>query len=194
MPPRLLLLGLLLTVACVHPAPPAPPAAPEPAASAPASAAPTLTPPFSPAQLAAAFPDGTTLRLQITEAGGPPVVQRWVFTGGDAEGTTIQSTVSTPSGTLLKDEGAERSTWVELSRHAAFPAADTTVGDSEVTVAAGHFATWLYTVRATAEDGTPVLKRYHFARTVPGPPVLFTIQQGGTELFRMELLERTGPG
>ena len=94
-------------------------------------------------------------------------------------------------GALLQDEGSSRSTWAELMGHAAFPAAQTTREDASVEVPAGRFDTWLYTVEDSAEDGTPQVKRYHFARNLPGPPVLFTIEQGGAEVFRMALLERT---
>ena len=74
-----------------------------------------------------------------------------------------------------------------------FPAAKTERSDSSIEVPAGRFETWLFTVRDQAKDGTPMVKRYHFAKSMPGPPVLFTIESAGGEVFRMTLLERSAP-
>ena len=51
--------------------------------------------------------------------------------------------------------------------------------------------TWLFTVRDTAEDGGPMVTRRHFAETMPGRPVLLTMERSGVEVFRMTMLERT---
>lgn len=178
----MLLLALALVACAPHPAPPAPPVAEVDA---------TVSPPVTLEQFRAAFPAGTTIRLRIATKGQPTVVQKWVWTQVDEAGCTIASSVYDEKGELLKDEGESRTTWAELMGHATFPAAKTTKTDGAIGVPAGTFATWVYTVQAAAEDGTPQVKTYHFAQTMPGPPVLFTIQQGGEEIFRMTMIERT---
>ena len=40
-------------------------------------------------------------------------------------------------------------------------------------------------------DGVPHYRKFHFAKTLPGPPVLFVEEENGEEVFRMTLLERT---
>ncbi|MFN7145544.1 MAG: hypothetical protein ACK4YP_17345 [Myxococcota bacterium] len=191
------MLPLLLALACA-PKPAAPeapaadaPAAPEaPAAEVPAAPAPegeTVSPPVTLEEFRAAFPAGTTIRLGVQVAGQPPLEERWEWTAVDAEGGTMRSTTLGPDGSVLQEAEA-RVLWTDLMGHARFPADRTVVTDSRVTVPAGTFETWLYTV--TGDDPTEI-RRYHFAREMPGPPVLFTIETAGTEVFRMEVLERT---
>lgn len=179
----MLLLALALLACAPHPAPPEAPAAEE--------AAGTVSPPVTLEQFRAAFPVGTTIRLRLAAKGQPTVVQTWVWTAVDETGCTIASTVHDEAGALLKDEGESRATWAELMGHATFPAARTVRTDGAVAVPAGTFPAWVFTVQDAAEDGTPQVKTYHFAKTMPGPPVLFTIQQGGEEVFRMTTIERT---
>lgn len=190
------MLPLLLALACApKPTPPEAPAAPTPPAEAPAAEPPpaeapegeTVSPPVTLDQFRAAFPAGTTIRLRVQVAGSPPLEERWEWTAVDPEGGTMRSTTYAPDGTVLQEAEA-RTPWTELMGHARFPADRTVATDSTVTVPAGTFETWLYTV--TGEDPTEV-RRYHFAKEMPGPPVLFTIESAGTEVFRMEMLERT---
>jgi hypothetical protein len=144
-------------------------------------------------ELRAGIPQGTRIRLGIAVAGQPTVEQRWEFVKVDAQGATIASQVYSEAGELLQDEGTGTSTWEELYRHADFPAATTTREESSVEVPAGKFDTWLYTVPKVGEDGSPEVHRYHFAKAMPGPPVLYTAERGGSEFFRMTMLERTAP-
>lgn len=144
-------------------------------------------------ELRAGIPTGTRIRLGIEVAGQPPVEQRWHFVACDASGATIASQTWSPAGELIADEGQGTSTWSELYRHADFPASATVRVESSVDVPAGHFDTWLYTVLKQGADGKPEVHRYHFARTMPGPPVLYTAEREGVETFRMTMLERTHP-
>lgn len=138
-----------------------------------------------------ALPTGSHIRLSIWSAGQPTVLQDWTFTECTEESTTIRSKVLTEAGELLVDEGSSRSPWTELHQHAAFPAASTTRIESSVDVPIGHYDTWLYTVQAVGDDGVPIIKRFHFARTLPGPPVLYTMERQGVEVFRMTMVERS---
>jgi hypothetical protein len=169
------------------------PGAPPVPAPAPADA---IAPrPFTLEELRAGLPVGTRLRLRIRKAGEPEREERWEVTSADAEGCVIASQVYDAAGQLVSDEGSARSTWVELNEHATFPAARTVKEASTVEVPAGRFDTWLYTVVGTpGEGGADFVKRYHFARNLPGPPVSFTIVDGKGTVLEMTLLERSGPG
>ncbi len=156
------------------------------------AAAPThVSPPFSAAELRAGIPAGTEMRFRVESAGAPPVIQHWVFTGTDAEGCTIAARVLAEDGTLIKDEGSGTSRWAELESHAHFPLATTTRTDSSVDVPAGHFDTWLFVVRP--EDPEAPVRKYQFARELPGPPVWMEVTKGGSLVTRMVLLSRTQP-
>lgn len=41
------------------------------------------------------------------------------------------------------------------------------------------------------DDGVMLVKRCDFAKTLPGPPALFTIERQGEEIFRMTMIERS---
>jgi hypothetical protein len=140
--------------------------------------------------LRAGFPDGSELKFRIAKNGEATRIEHWVFHPVDAEGATIASRVLDESGAVVKAEETGIAPWSELLAHASFPAADTTLESSSVTVPFGAFETWLYTVRRKGEDGGEELSRYHFGKTVPGPPLLFTTERAGAEVFRMEQIER----
>ncbi len=147
-----------------------------------------LTPsPFGPDALRAAFPVGSLVRLRIRKAGEAETVERWDVTAADDAGMTIASKVYNADGTLLRDEGTGTSTWAELTTHGQFPFAQTVKEDSSVDVPAGHFETWLYTVIDAEKD---TVSRYHFAKTLPGPPVLFSVVAGKGTVLEMALVER----
>ncbi|MDP2310026.1 MAG: hypothetical protein Q8P18_28670 [Pseudomonadota bacterium] len=180
--------------------------APHPVASTAATstaAAPapdTISPPVTLDQFRAAFSVGTRIRLSIAASGAPIIEQRWTWTAVDDIGCTIATTLHDETGAPMpadpaapSDQGPLRHEWAELMGHAVFPAARTTMIESTVDVPAGHFATWLYTVQDTEADGTQKVTRYHFAQTMPGPPLLMITEVGGVEVFRMTMLERTQP-
>jgi hypothetical protein len=168
---------LAFLLACPHPPAPTPvawvqtggPEVPTPAPAPEGALAPRL---FDAAALRAGLPLGTWIRLRVQVAGGPTVEQRWDFVAVSEAGATIRSRVYGTDGTLLTDEGAGESAWSELEQHASFPAARTVREEGSVTVPAGRFDTWNYTVIGTeAEGGRDFVKRYAFAKTLPGPPV-----------------------
>ncbi len=195
------MLLLPLFLACAHPSP-----SPVSGVVAPSSSAATSTPtpsasaeealaprPFPSAALAAGIPQGTKIRLGIEQAGQPTVEQRWEFTKCTADAATIASKVYDTNGTLLTDEGEATTPWTELEKHASFPAAATTRTDDTIDGPLGHLDTWLYTVTVPGDDGIMLVKRYEFSKTMPGPPVLFTTERQGEEIFRMTMLERSTP-
>lgn len=176
-----------LLLACAH-APISQMGGPETPTVAPAPDGALAPNPFTVDQLRGAFSAGMRIRLLMRTAGEPDFEERWTITAADTSGMTIASQRYSPDGTLLEDEGSGTSTWEELHTHADFPANQTVRESSSVDVPAGHFETWLYTVVDPAAD---TVKRYHFAKDLPGPPVKFTIQQGKGTVFEMTLLERT---
>ena len=176
-----------LLLACAH-APIAQTGGPETPTVAPAPAGELAPNPFTAEQLRNAFPVGTHIRFRIRSAGEPDVEERWTITAADASGMTIASQIFAADGTLVEDQGSGTSTWEEFHHHADFPASQTVREESSVDVPAGHFDTWLYTVVDPASD---TVKRYHFSKTLPGPPVFFSIQKGKGTVFEMILLERT---
>lgn len=150
----------------------------------------TVSPPITLGAFRAAFPAGTTIRVRMQSKGQPAVESLWHWLSVDAEGGMLQSQLYSEDGTLLEDQGSTSVPWQELLGHAKFPRDQTVVSRSQVEVPAGHFETTLYTVTKPGEDGVMERSSYHFLDYLPGPPVLYTIEREGVEVFRMQLIER----
>jgi hypothetical protein len=83
---------------------------------------------------------------------------------------------------------------VQLRDHAAFPAERTTRTEASCRVQAGSYECWEYVVeQGEGEDGRPIVSRFWFAHSKPGPPVLMETLHGGTRVLRMELVEERRP-
>ncbi len=158
---------------------------------APAAGSEHLRPPFTADELRAGLPVGTELVLRVEQADKPTLLQRWDFVAADESGCTIHSRILTEDGSLQTDAGKGTSTWAELEAHAHFPADRSTRADSTVTVTGGTFETWLFVVQPD-KPGGPV-KKFHFAKTMPGPPVLMEVIRGDETLMKMELVSRKEP-
>lgn len=138
---------------------------------------------FTVEQLRAGTPQGRVIELRIEAAGKPTIIDRWDFVAVDEVGATIRSVTRDEAGAVIAED-VGTSTWAELHAHGAFPAATTTVEDGvDLSVPAGTFMTRLYTV--TDGDTT---RRFWFAVDLPGPPVQFTTEQGGTLVLRASML------
>ena len=143
--------------------------------------------PFSVEQLRSGFAVGTKIRLAINAVGEPERFEQWDITATDASGMTIASRSYAADGSLLKDDGSGTSTWEELRMHAVFPASQTVREEVKLTTDLGEFDCWLYTVVDPQSD---TVKRLWFAKTLPGPPLLFTIVAGKGTVFEMRTVGR----
>jgi hypothetical protein len=197
------MLLLLVLAGCMpHPVdPPAPDtSAPVPAVATPAVPAVSapadsgmLPTPYSAEQIRDNHRDGTVIRMRMEPLGAAPFEEAWTFVKGDATSVTIESRVVGPAGAEARGDPAqataEPATWAELRDHAAFPAAATKRGEGTITVPAGTFQAWVYTVT----DPQGMVTVFHFAKDEPGPPVLMVATKGGQEVYRMTMLSRVEP-
>lgn len=178
---RVLLLVLLAGLGgCAH-------AKPDTAALVAAAIAPR---PFTAEQIRAGMPAGERIRYRMERLGQPPTEEEWTVTAATPERCTIRSMVYDPTGKLVEDQGEETSTWEQLMAHATFPSRSTERTEGEIEVPAGKYPAWLYTVTEPGKGGAVEVRRYAFAKDMPGPPVKFTISAGEQELFSMTLLQR----
>jgi len=142
--------------------------------------------PYTADQIRDAHPSGTVLRFRVTTPAMGVVTQSMLFSESDAEGTTVRQR-NEKDGKLVGEEAVQRAGWQELRDHALFDAEMTTRETASVTVPAGTYDCWLYTMRQVALPG--VVQRLYFAHKKPGPPVLLVTETDGEEVLRMELLE-----
>ncbi|MCA9518388.1 MAG: hypothetical protein KC635_25815 [Myxococcales bacterium] len=145
-------------------------------------------PPFPAAALRDGIHPGQTYLFKITAVGSPEHRLRMRFLETGAEGAVMEraewpATAQGPGESVMGE-----ATWEELESHARYAKENTVVTDSEVTVPAGHFATRLYTVTTTDDEGHTEITRAHFAPAIPGPPVLTEISSDGDIMMTMTLL------
>lgn len=179
---------LLLLLACAAKAPPAP-QAPEDAASIEVSEdTPALTtPPFTPEQIRDGMPVGATYRFAI-ETEGMRLETEWEVLSADEGGCEIRYVNFDPEGAVVRTQEA-RSAWSELASHAAFPAEAAAFSEQALTTALGTYE--VVTVVVTPWDSDPeVTRTFHFAKELPGAPILMTERRGEAETLRFEMLER----
>jgi len=121
-------------------------------------------------------------RLVTSYADGPgaePVRITNHYLSCDDDGAEIQRTEYAPDGSVLEQETG-RTTWLELQRHAAFPADRTTIEPVVLEGPLGPLDCLLYTVTSeSAESAESAVRRSWFATARPGMPVrVETVQDG----------------
>jgi hypothetical protein len=142
-----------------------------------------LPTPFTADEIRQGCPAGRTIRLRVEPASGTPYVRVNRFVECDAEGATIESWVVGDDGEQV-GLAADRSSWLDLQRHAAFPVVGTTVTDEPLELRFGLFACRVYTRAGGA--------RFLFATDLPGMPVRYEIPdgEGGVAVTEMVADER----
>ncbi len=171
--------ALALLAACG----PEPVTAPPPAAPTIAATAPT---PYTAEQIRDGCPAGRAIvfrRASSSRASrrcGAPLR----FVSSSPEAAEIETSMTDDAGAPLGAPERERAPWEELRQHAAFPADRTTIARDTVTTPAGTFECDVYTVRGDGDE----VKRFWFAKTMPGPPVLFVTEKGGARVMTSTLV------
>ena len=143
-----------------------------------------LPTPFSAEEIRVGCPAGRTLRLRVEPRGGAPYERLNRFVDCDAEGATIESWVVGPEGERV-ELSTDRSTWLDLQRHAAFPAATTRRREETLDLPVGRVDCLVY----QRDSGA----RFAFGRGFAGMPVRYEIPDGagGVDITTMVADERT---
>ena len=176
-------------VACANKTKPAEP----PADAARPTAGSGLAPaPFTAPQIRAATKPGRTYRFKMEMLGQRPHIQQIEFIAVSEAGCTTKSTRLDLQGQPLAGAGVSQATWDDLVKHAAYPAAATTIIDEACETPAGKFSCKLYTVESE-DNGARLVRSVWFARSLPGAPVKTLVERGGVVVMRM-VLEAHTPG
>lgn len=128
----------------------------------------TAPTPFSAAEIRAGCPAGRTVVLRVEDADGVHH-RRSHFAAVTAEGATYERAACDADGVVVGDVATMPVTWLDLQRHASFPAAATTRDEDTLHLPLGREACWRYVVRE-GEDVTT----FWFAKGRPGMPVRVT--------------------
>jgi len=143
---------------------------------------PELAPfPYTPEAIHAYCAPGTAVTFEV-HAGESVSRLAFRWTGGDERTAEYDQVVSDAEGRVL-ETSSERTAWVELQRHAAFPGGATTITEERIEGPTGPWECWHYTVR---RDGN--VEHYWFAKHKPGPPVRVRIERDGMPVQTMEMV------
>ncbi len=146
--------------------------------------------PFSAAEIREGCPNGRTTKYRIEMAGKPGVFQVSTFVNGDREATSFEAITLDMKGKQVGEKQTARAKWEELQAHASFPQAMTRISTESHTTPAGTFDCWLYVV-TSEKEGKKEVKRFWFAKSLPGPPICCEQTVNGNRVFRMTLVENT---
>jgi hypothetical protein len=141
--------------------------------------------PYTAEQIRDATHAGRKYVFSVEAAGAPAKRKTMRFLGADASGALIESETSNADGSGVVAEPASHATWGELRDHAQFPKAVVARSETITKTRAGDFACLVYTVRG--KDGETTT--FHFAKNLPGPPVLFSTEKDGKVVMKSELVE-----
>ena len=132
-----------------------------------------LPTPFTAAEIRDATGPGKTIRIRIDLPDGTTATRVNRFSETDADGATLERW-SLPD---RSDLSADRVTWLDLQRHAAFDAATTTVSTESLTTPLGE----VECLRYDSEDGT-----FWFSLAHPGMPVQYESEGVRTTVVDIE--------
>jgi len=132
--------------------------------------------PFTADQIRQATVPGRTWEWAVEEAGQSPSHEIIVFTAandreGDIEDTTL------PGDGRQVTESTPHVPWSALMHHADFPRAATVMTSETITTPAGTFDCLRYDVSRGEAMAT-----FYFAKTLPGPPILFFTEKQGKRI------------
>jgi hypothetical protein len=130
--------------------------------------------PFTADDLRRGCPAGRSIRL-LTETAGAAAVHRLnVFVAADNAEATIERSQTRADGTPLGALVTDHVSWVDLQRHAMFPAAQTTIQTDLLDTPMGVLECLRYTVVADLQTTT-----LWFAVRAPGMPVKSVVSEHG---------------
>lgn len=122
--------------------------------------------PFTADQIRDATDEGKTRRIRIVEADGTTYFRVNTFSDCTDGGALLTRTRFDGDGGPIGEPDASHVTWLDLQRHASFPADRTTIDEVELDGRLGRLAC----LRYTFADGDEV-DVFWFATSMPGMPI-----------------------
>jgi hypothetical protein len=144
--------------------------------------------PFTADEIRAATKVGKAIRRRVDVVGEEPfhLISRYVEC--DEAGATLERSRLSLDGSALAEPEVNRVTWLDLQRHASFPADDTTIESERIETAIGELDCLRYTVRERATDEV-----FWFAKNLPGMPIQQLTRTDGQVVTTVSVVDYTIP-
>ncbi len=146
--------------------------------------------PFTAQEMRDEMVPGFTVQILRQTAGAGDRFELWRVLEADAESVVIESCPLDQSGAPAGPPTSTASTWVELRNHATFPAERTALSEETLETPLGALDCWLYRI---TDPETGAMREFHFAKSLPGPPVRFAKLKDGAPLEVMMQIKRSRP-
>lgn len=143
--------------------------------------------PFRADEIRRGCPEGRSIEFVLETADGTKTYQVMRFVSCSATEAEVESVTLDAAKKPVRPARRNRSAWTELQKHASFPAADTKIDEDARQTEAGLYDCWRYTVRFDA-GGRRGVRRYWFAKALPGPPVWMEVHVDGKLQSRLEMI------
>jgi hypothetical protein len=130
--------------------------------------------PFTAAEIRDATRVGKSITRRVEAVGADPFLLISTYVECDEAGATLERSRRSLDGAPLGETQVMRATWLDLQRHASFPADATTIEPERIETAIGALDCLRYTVR---DGGTDEI--FWFATGLPGMPIQQLTRTGG---------------
>jgi hypothetical protein len=122
--------------------------------------------PFTAAEIRDATSVGKSITRRVEAVGEEPFLLISTYVECDEDGATLERSRRSLDGAPLGEPQVMKAAWLDLQRHASFPAAGTTIEPERIETAIGALDCLRYTV---SDGGTDEI--FWFATSLPGMPV-----------------------
>lgn len=143
--------------------------------------------PFSAEEIRRGCRPGTYRKYLIETPGREKTYRIIRFESDGAENVEVFSVMTDLQGRVFGEQRRLRARWKALQSHASFPESQTDIRPERFKSLAGVHDCWRYEVRSRV-DGKPEIRRFWFAKKLPGPPVCFERRVEGKLVLRMVLV------
>lgn len=142
--------------------------------------------PFTAAEIRSATSVGKSITRRVESVGAEPFLLISTYVECDEAGATLERSRRSLDGALLGEPQVMTATWLDLQRHASFPAGDTTIEPERIETAIGALDCLRYTVR---DGGTDEI--FWFATSLPGMPIQQMTRTDGQMVASVVVVDHT---
>jgi hypothetical protein len=142
--------------------------------------------PFTAAEIRDATAVGKSITRRVESADAEPFLLVSTYLECDETGAVLERSRRSLDGAPLGEAQVLRATWLDLQRHASFPAGDTTIEPERIETAIGALDCLRYTVRDGDTD-----EIFWFATSLPGMPIQQLTRTDGQVVESVVLVDYT---